>query len=54
MGEIWLHLFGIKISSDLKELRKLNFTPICISVKGDLERWQNLFLYLFLYLIESV
>lgn len=33
---------GIKVSSDLSDLQKLNFTPICTSVKRDLERWQNL------------
>ncbi|XDV28526.1 hypothetical protein PO909_031812 [Leuciscus waleckii] len=38
---------GIKVSSDLKDLRKFNFAPICTSVKRDLERWQNLPLSLF-------
>lgn len=32
---------GINVSSDLKDLQKLNFAPICTSVKRDLERWQN-------------
>lgn len=38
---------GVKISPVLRELRKLNFAPICDAVKKDLERWHNLPLSLF-------
>ena len=38
---------GVKISPALRELWKLNFSPVCDAVKGDLERWHNLPLSLF-------
>ena len=42
---------GIKVSSDLssdlRDMQKLNLAPICTSVKRDLKRWHNLSLSLF-------
>uniref|UniRef100_A0A3P9IJZ9 Reverse transcriptase domain-containing protein n=1 Tax=Oryzias latipes TaxID=8090 RepID=A0A3P9IJZ9_ORYLA len=33
---------GVKMSPDLNDMFKLNFSPICTQIKTDLQRWQKL------------